>query len=331
MNPTLRFRQLVTLAGLTAVETLRRPLCLLLTTACVVLTVLTPMLTLHSFGEDGRLARDSGLAFHFVFGLLVAGYGACSSLSREMQSGTASAVLSKPVSRDVFFLAKFLGIAMVLAAFSMCAGAATLLSERVAEKYAFYSDASGYITDWRTAQSLLVAVVLAYLLAALLNITARRPFQSTAFGLLAVCLLGAFVLAGFFTRAGHWAPFDFAVQWRILPASMLVTAGLLVLAAIAAALATRLPMLPTLTLCLGLFFLGLMSDYLLGRVADRSLVAGVAYRLVPNWQHFWMPDALRDGGTIPVRYMLHTLGYAAAYAAGILALGVFSFRNAEMK
>ena len=69
----LRIRQFLTMAGLTAVEAIRQPICLLLTTACVVLTALIPLLTLHNFGEDGKLARDSGLAFHLVFGLLVAG------------------------------------------------------------------------------------------------------------------------------------------------------------------------------------------------------------------------------------------------------------------
>ena len=87
----LRVRQFVTLSILTAVEATRQPICLLLTTTCILLTMLTPMLALHNFGEDGRLARDSGLAYQFVFGLFVAAYAACSSLAREMRSGTASA------------------------------------------------------------------------------------------------------------------------------------------------------------------------------------------------------------------------------------------------
>jgi len=41
-----------------------------------------------------------------VFGVFVSGYAACVSLAREMRTGTASAVLSKPVSREIFFLAK---------------------------------------------------------------------------------------------------------------------------------------------------------------------------------------------------------------------------------
>ena len=165
----LRIRQLLVLARLTAAEAIRQPIYLLLTTTCVILTGLAPFIKLHRFGEDGKLVRDTGLACHFVFGLFVAGYAACSSLAREMRSGTASAVLSKPVSREVFFLAKFLGIAGVTLAFSMCSITATLLAERAAEKFYFTNKLTGYIQDTGTGILLLLAPLAAYFIAGLIN------------------------------------------------------------------------------------------------------------------------------------------------------------------
>jgi hypothetical protein len=318
-------------AGLTAVEAIRQPICLLLTTTCVVLTALIPLIAMHNFGEDGKLVRDSGLAFHLVFGLFVAGYAACSSLATEMRSGTASAVLSKPVGREVFFLAKFVGVAIVVVAFSACATLTTLLSERVAEKFYSIPELTGYITDWQTGTILILAPFVAYLIAGAINYVARRPFGSTAFGLVFLCLLAAAFVAGFFDRTGHRAPFDLAVEWRILPASLLVTLALIVLSAIAMAMSTRLSTVPTLTFSGAILAAGLMSDYWLGEKAAISRIAGFFYRIIPNWQHFWLSDALSNGGTIPWTYVIGAAFYAAAYSAGILCLGLLSFRHVEMK
>ena len=41
-----------------------------------------------------------------------------------------------------------------------------------------------------------------------------------------------------------------------------------------------------------IFLLGLMTDYLLGHAANSSPLAALAYNLIPNWENFWMADAL---------------------------------------
>jgi ABC-2 type transport system permease protein len=284
---------------------------------------------LHSFGEDGRLVRDSGLAYHFIFGLFIAGYAACSSLAREMRSGTVSAVLSKPVGREVFFMSKFAGIAAVICAFSMCAAISTLLSERAAEK--FIEARMTYVTDVQTGRMLIAAPFVAFLIAGIINYLTRRPFESTAFGLLLVALLAVVFIAGFFDIFGHIAPFDPRVQWRIVPASLLVTMALVVLSAIALGLSVRLGTVPTLTLLFVVLIAGLVSDYALGRLVSTSNTALVMYRLIPNWQHFWVPEALANGGTIPLTYLANAGIYGAAYSAGVLCLGVIAFRHTEMK
>jgi len=326
-----RLRQLLTLTRLTAVEAIRQPICLLLAASCILFIAASPLTVVHKFGEDGKFARDSSLAFHFVFGLLIAGYSAGSSLAREFRTGTASAVLSKPVSRTTLLLAKFFGIACVIILFSACVLPATLLSERIDEKFCMESDMTGYITDWHTGILLVAAPFAALLFAGIVNYTSHRPFGSTAFIFLLLCVLTVFVMSGFFDRLGRFAPFDFRVQWRILPAGILITLALLVLSAIAVSLSTRLGTGSTLTVSAGIFMVGLMSDYLFGRHAAVSAVSAFLYRIVPNWQHFWASDALSGGGRIPWHYLLHATVYAAAYCAGILCLGMLSFRHTEVK
>ncbi|MDD4872146.1 MAG: ABC transporter permease [Kiritimatiellae bacterium] len=327
----LRIKQFLAMAGLTALEAIRQPICLLLSAGCVVLIAAVPLMIMHTFGEDGKQVRDSALAFHFVFGLFIAGHASGTLLSHEMKSGTASAVLSKPVSRELFFLSKFTGITVVVMLFSMCAAIATLLSERVAEKFYFTNTLTGYITDTQTGAMLFGAPFVACLVAALINYRFKRPFASTAFVMLLFSLLFVLVMSGFFERNGTWMPYDFHVQWRIVPVSILITMALVVLAAIAIALSTRLDTVPTLVISSTVFLLGLMSDYIFGRFAENSGFSAFLYMVVPNWQHFWAADALSGGGNVPWEYVINAGLYAAAYSTGILCLGMFSFRHVEMK
>lgn len=326
-----RIRQFCTLARLTAVEAVRQPICLLLTTSCIMLIGLGPMLHLHTFGEDGKLARDGALAFHFVFGLSIAAYAACSSLSRETRSGTASAVLSKPVSRETFFLAKFAGVAMVILAFSLCAGIATLLAERAAEKFYETPGHYGYATDFTTGWMLIASPLVAYAIAAVINFRKGRPFESTAFISTMLALVAVLFLSGLYRANGAPGPYGLQVQWRIVPVSILVTLALLVLSAVAITLSTRMGTVPTLTFCALVLIAGLTSDYIFGRYAAESALASFFYRATPNWNHFWMPDALTSNGTVPWKYVIRAAFYATTYSAGILCLGIVSFRHKEMK
>ncbi|MBA4386334.1 MAG: hypothetical protein C0404_00025 [Verrucomicrobia bacterium] len=327
----LKVRQFLTLAGLTATEAIRQPLCFLLTATSVFLTGLVPVSLMHRFAEEGKLDRDSGLAFHFILGLFVAGHAASSTLAREMRKGTASAVLSKPVSREVFFIAKYAGVALTVLVFSFCSTIATLLAERVGEKYLEAGGIGKYVTDYQTGIMLIVAPFAAALIAGLINFKTRRPFQSTAMLFLVVCVVGVFLVSGLFTRAGVFHPFDLQVQWRILPVSMLITMALLVLAAIALALSTKLNTVPTLTISFVVLMAGLMSDYLLGRRAMTSEIAAFVHSVLPDFQHFWVSDALIGGGTVPWQYVGGAGLYALVYSVGILCVGMLLFRRSEVK
>ncbi|TFH14340.1 MAG: hypothetical protein E4H02_10085 [Lentisphaerales bacterium] len=326
-----RLRQFRTLVGLTTIEIVRQPICLLLSATCVLLMALASLQAFH-FGEDGKLARDSALAIQLVFGLLLAAYASCTTLSREMQSGTALAVLSKPVSRDMFFLAKFFGVCLIILLFSALATPSVLLSEKGAQKL--------YVNDPVAIGILLCTPPLSLAIAAVINFKTRRPFVSTAFWLMLVSvLLGlAVVVIRYdpssslrFFGSGAMLRAQTAIQWRLIPASLLVTFALIVIAAIALSLATRLPTAPVIVLSAAVLMGGLLSDYLFGRAASDSLLAAIAYRLIPNWQHFWQIDMLTNGGRISWNYVGLAASYASLYTGATLGAGMLLFRHSEVK
>jgi hypothetical protein len=307
---TFRPRQFAALAALTALEVVRRPVVALLALSAVLLTALTPLLTLHAFGEDGRLARDSGLAAHCVFGLMTACYAAA-ALADERRRGTAAAVLSKPVGRTVFFLARYAGVVLVLAGFSWNALWATLLAARTAEQFSTGPGVAGPVTDWQTGLLLAAAPFAALAAGGYENYARRRAVGACTFGALCILLPLIAFAAGCFDRFGNPAPFAWRLDWRALPAAALVTQAALALGALATALAARLEPIPVF-LIVGLVFL-----------------AGLA-GLFPNWQPFWMADALSGGGRIAWRYVAWAGLYAGLLVTAFLGLGAAAFRAAEV-
>ncbi len=319
------------MAGLTALEAIRQPICLLLTAGCVVSIAAVPLTIMHLFGEDGKQVRDSAFAIHFVFGLFMAGHAAGTLLSGEIKKGTASAVLSKPVSRELFFLSKFAGIAAVILVFSVGATIATLLSERVAEKFYYTQALNGYVMDSQTGMMLFFSPFLACICAGIINYRFKRPFTSSAFWMIIIFLLIVLFVSGFFERNGQWRPYSLRLDSRIFAVSILVSLALVVLSAVAITISTRFDIMPTMILCSVIFMFGLMTDYILGRHVAESYVCGFFYTVLPNWQNFWVADALSGGGHVPWIYVLHAGLYAVVYTVGVLCLGMLSFRHTEVK
>jgi hypothetical protein len=86
----------------------------------------------------------------------------------------------------------------------------------------------------------------------------------------------------------------------------------------------------TLSACIGVFLLGLVSDYAFGRFAETKLWARIGRFLVPNLQIFWISDAIYEGSDVPLKYILITASYALCYCVGILALAVALFQRRQV-
>jgi hypothetical protein len=122
------------------------------------------------------------------------------------------------------------------------------------------------------------------------------------------------------------------VNWNLLPAGILVLFALWVLAAIALACSTRLDMIATLSICTAIFLLGLMSDYFFGQhAAQGGWWASALYSVVPNWQLFWLADALETGkSTFQWAYVGKAFAYMVLYAGAALAVAVALFEDREL-
>jgi len=58
--------------------------------------------------------------------------------------------------------------------------------------------------------------------------------------------------------------------------------------------------------------------------------ASVLYTVVPNWQLFWLADALEGKQQIPWSYVGRASGYVIGYLGASLALGLLLFEEREL-
>jgi len=327
----VKLQQFRNIARNSALEIIRDPIYLILLTVTFALIGFLPVVSAYSMGGQQKFVHDSSLAALWLIGLMAAAFGASSAVTKEIQRGTALAVLSKPVDRWLFILAKFVGLCFALAVLCLAGTVATLAASRMA--------AEDFKIDPVMAWPYYLTIVAGYLVAAFFNYFLKRQFQQDAVWLTTLLFVLGFVVVNFFDAQGKPHAFGALVDWRLVPACVLIFLALLVMASLTIALSTRLDTVPTLTLSVGLFLLGLMSDYLFGRhlfgaeAAHSHLlraVYGTVYTLVPNWQHFWMADALSSDHPIPWKYVLSAARYAGLYLAAWLSFGLFLFEEREL-
>ncbi|HUB87626.1 MAG TPA: ABC transporter permease subunit [Verrucomicrobiae bacterium] len=318
-------RQFLTIAANAFMELIRQPIFLLLMTGSVAFEIFLAVPYYFAFGDEPKLVDNSTLAVMLLAGLFGAVLSASASLAREIRAGTVLAVLSKPVGRAQFLLAKFTGLAAALTVLTYVNTAGVLVASRMA------FDAYGK-TDLPAIGIFAAGIGAAYALAGFSNFFLRRPFVSDAvLGMLIFTTLAAFVIFRFTTQEeslgtqGH-------VNWNLLPAGILVLFALWVLAAVALACSTRFDTIPTLAICSALFLLGLVSDYFFGLPARTGeWWASILYSVVPNWQLFWLADAIDTGkSTFQWYYVVKAFAYAVCYAGAVLAVGTALFEEREL-
>ncbi|HEX4342485.1 MAG TPA: ABC transporter permease subunit, partial [Verrucomicrobiae bacterium] len=208
-------RQFVTIASNAFMELIRQPIFLLLVTISSVFEISLAVPYYFAFGDEPKLVKNSVLAVMLLSGLFGAVLSASSSLAREIRTGTALAVLSKPVGRAQFLLAKFVGISLALTLMTYVNTVAALLTSRMS------FDAYGN-TDVAALEIFAGGVVLAYLLGGFSNYFLRRPFVSdTVLSLVVLISVAAF----FIVRFTHQKEGLFtmgSVDWRMVPVAVLV-------------------------------------------------------------------------------------------------------------
>ena len=101
-------------ASAVALSTLKseiaQPLFLILLALGFFFLALSNFIPYHTFGEDIKMLKDSGLTLIMVLCIIQAVWAAGTSIAEEIEGRTALTVLSKPITRRSFVLGKFLGI-----------------------------------------------------------------------------------------------------------------------------------------------------------------------------------------------------------------------------
>lgn len=381
-------RQFATIAINAFMELVRQTVFLVLLSVSAAFIVFLANVYYFALGDDPKMTKDSILAVIFLSGLFGAVLSAAASVAHEIRSGTALAVLAKPIGRARFLVAKFVGVAAALTLLVYV----DLMAALTASKLAFTSYGEPNM------KALLIfygAMVLAFAIGGFNNFFLNRPFVSDAVIALAITTtLGFVAINGFVDTSYQFASaYEGKADPRIIPAVVLLLFALWILAGIAVACATRLDLIPTLAVCSAIFVVGLMSDYLFGRRAEpawrsfsttleelqgspwndaqkellvrvvkahdadqsgrlepteeaqitsteraelqRAGLGGatwarVVYAVVPNWQLFWMADAMSGTKTVPTAYVVRAFGYMVCYLVAALALALLLFQDREL-
>ena len=310
------------IARLTALETVRRPVCLLVTLVTLAGTSLMPFFLNYTLGDAPRAIRDSALALLYTGGVLLAAWSAAEAFGGELRRGTAAVALAKPVGRGAFLAGKACGVALALAGHAAASVAATLLAVR--------AGAVEWHTDWTAAGPALAVAPLALGWAAWRNRRHGRPFASAACGALWVGYGLALAVAACRAEPAGGVGFPGNLDWAIAPVGALAGLPSLMAAAAATALAVRLNTVATVSACAAVFAGGLVSGPMLGAHWGTSFWARAACALLPDGQAFWLADALDAGRGVPGPYVAGAVAYAALWAGACLALGMWAFRRSEI-
>ncbi|MDY7108710.1 MAG: ABC-2 transporter permease, partial [Planctomycetota bacterium] len=95
-------------------ESIRQPIVLVVLVAATIFLILSNPLAAFTMEDDQRMMIDIGMATVFLCGALLAAFVATGVLTREIDNKTALTVISKPVSRPLFVIGKFIGVAGAL-------------------------------------------------------------------------------------------------------------------------------------------------------------------------------------------------------------------------
>jgi len=292
-------------------ESLRQPMFWLIGGGGVALMALSTFLPYFTFGEDYLMVKELGFDIVMLCPVLFGVLNASISVYEEIEGRTAITLMSKPVSRRQFLIGKYVGV--LLAAFVMTG-----------------------------LMGLLFPLVLIYKHWYERMDPVPFPPELTAF---LNHILPSIEAPEFYRAIGMW----FFQAGEVLPGLILGFCQVMVLLAIAVALATRLPMVVNVPVCLLVYFLGHLTPVLVQVSTPRpgtnpndvpvfkkmvSFVAQVFDTILPGLQFFTLGPAVISDTPLATRdlidYVSRSLGYAMLYTLIVLLFGLVLFEDRDL-
>jgi ABC-type transport system involved in multi-copper enzyme maturation permease subunit len=284
-------------------EGVRQPMFWLLTIGGFLLMAISPVLPYFTFGEDYKMVKELGFAQIMLFTAFFTVIAASSSISEEIEGRTAVTLMSKPVSRRQFLLGKFAGI--LLAGLVMTTLLGWFLNWVLLYKT---------VDDWNLRMSPLPDP--AWVVNGVRDWFNPGPLADLARG------IGLWV-----NDAGS-----------LLPYLTIGFGHVMIMTAVAVALATRVPMLVNVPVCLAVYFLGHLTPILTAVSQNRyrliSFLAQVFDTVLPGLDLFDLSTAVvRDAPLPPSLFSLYTLEvslYAVMYTTIALLFGLILFEDRDL-
>ncbi len=284
-------------------ESVRQPTFWILTIAGILLLVISPFLPYFTFGEDLKMLKDLGYLTIMFVSVVFAILSASVSISEEIEGRTAVTVISKPVSRRHFLLGKFGGF--MLAALLMTA-------------------ILGWLYVW-------VVLFKQWWEPEIGNVEEPDPLWVQQ------------IITSVFSPGAAQDLFRGIMLWtndygQALPGFVITFGHVIILLAISVALATRVPMIVNIILCITIYFLGHLTT-ILTAVTEKDyrlvyFVAQVFDTILPGLDHFDMgPAVVRDVPLPATGFFLYTVNvttYAVIYTAIALLVGLVFFEDRDL-
>jgi len=320
------FYKLFSIAKNTFIETIRQPVYAVIVAAAVFLFFISPSLTMYTMEDDNKLLRELGLSTLFIAGLFIATFSASAAITEEIETKTILTTLSKPVPRYIFILGKFIGTvaAVILAHYIFTI--AMLMTIR----HGVLSTASD-THDMTVITSAAITIGLSLAITAFLNYSYDWKFTSTAIVLISIFATMTIVFLLLIDRNWKFNPAGNGINSFDIYGSILLLIALFILTAAALMFSARFNVLVTLSCCIGLFLLGLISDYVFGRFAESHLWAKIGKIIVPSLQVFWISDAIYEQSSkITVGYIASCGIYGVLYTTAFILIAIALFERRQV-
>lgn len=262
----------------TFLESIRQPIVLVVTLIAALLVLFSGQAA-FTMEDDQRMLLDMGLATLFLTGALLAAFVATSVLTREIENKTVLTIVSKPVGRPLFILGKYLGVVCAIGMPMLLLTFLFLLVEMHGVRQRVWDPYHLPVIVFTTS-----AVVLATAVAVWCNYFYGWVFSSTLISIGTPLMGLAYLFSMMFDSGFSPQPIAEGFKLNIWLAVITLFSAILVLCAIAIAASTRLGQMLTLCVTIGVFLLGMLSDWMFARPMHQ-------------YEERWLQRAIAEGQT----------------------------------
>jgi ABC-2 family transporter protein len=289
-------------------ESYRQPMFWLLSGLAVALMTISPFVPYFTFGEDYIMVKELGFDTIMLAATVLGVLAAAMSITEEIEGRTAVTLMSKPVSRRQFLLGKFLGIFLCCLVLIGCLG--------------WFFDHVLLYKRWFDKMD---PVQLAPTLTSFVN-GLSLPAE------------GKHLVRGLMFWLQHTG--------EVVPGLVMAGSLVMILVAVAVSLATRLPMILNLVVCLIVYFLAnLMPILVLSTTPAPGAKTGPVQKLLhftsqlfdtvlPGLELFRVRPTLIDESTLQFSdYVQHVAAvgfYGILFTAIVLLLGLVLFEDKDL-